>query len=140
MIAYLTQAVCTCRFVPKICDIREACGLLPKEQAQDAEAEAAWRTVVTFADRWHPDIGRMTGCPTLTDREATALRSIGGVLVVQEEFGGKSFQFLKKEFIASWKRLAHLEGLAALEAGPEAKRLSGGFQSVGEMLKTEVGA
>jgi hypothetical protein len=59
---------------------------------------------------------------------------------VQEEFGGKSFQFLKREFLAAWKRLAHLEGMAALKAAPEERRLGSGtgFESVGEMLRTKV--
>ena len=128
----------TSKWFPKIPEIRESVAPLPsKLDVAEALAEEAWQHVLEYADNWHPDIGPLQGCRALTDREVYALRSVGGILQVQEnQYGGKAMPFIKRDFVAVWKRHALVEHLAGLGADtrPEAKRLTSGFTKAFEKV------
>lgn len=124
--AALESALLTCKWFPKIAEIREMVMGNPVV-ADDAEADTAWANVIRYVDNWHPDIGAYG--PGLTSREQYALRVIGGPLVVQDNFGGKSLQFLRRDFIAIWKRaFVADEHLRLLEQGDRKRLPSKGLQ------------
>lgn len=102
------------KFFPKIAELRELAGIDSDEQAA---AEAAWveieRYVSTF---FHPDLGihgrTRFGIyeppPKLDERTATALRACGGpsrvLAAVDTENDESEYGWVKKEFVAAWKR------------------------------------
>jgi hypothetical protein len=62
--AYLRAGV----FFPTPAAILKLSGVTAdQESVEDAQAEAAWKRVLDFCDRWHVDVGLLTGCPALSE-------------------------------------------------------------------------
>jgi hypothetical protein len=107
----LRTGIKTWRWFPKIAEIRD--NVLGG--GEEIEAERAWQRILAYADRWHPDIGPMSGCPALTGREIAAVRSIGGIRLISEELpGGARLPYLRRDFIEIFRRLRDVERRALL--------------------------
>lgn len=125
------------QFFPTPAGILELAGKGPRlpSATEDINGEKAWKNVLHYADRWHPDIGPMTGNQGLSERELFALRSIGGVYAVWEnQDGGKSLPFLRRDFIAIYKRTtSDLIGELPADTRPEPRQLGEGMTHISKI-------
>lgn len=80
--------------------------------------------------------------PTLTVQEEYALRQIGWWQAIQRQEPEK-ISFLRRDFIATYKRYMETNGLKELPAGvagiirPQAQFTAGTFSSLKDILKSE---
>ena len=111
------------RFFPKIAEIREKV-LGDQKQNMEAEADAAWLRARNYADRYHPDVGSLSGCGTLTQAEDQSLRIAGGryMLWTLIDDGGTELAFMRKAFIEAYKR--------ASATSRQLRRLEGGLRAI----------
>lgn len=138
--AALLAAPLKLRFFPKIVELRELAGI---EAGEDAVAEAAWILMVRYIqEHYHPDLGIhgywsggvYHAPPKLDERSAIALRACGGpsrlCAAVNSENDESEYGWVKKEFLASWKRAPAIEHALgqepALEPAEILKRLTEG--------------
>lgn len=142
----LSRILLESEWFPKIPHIRALVIGDPKkleehEKAEkEAEAEAAWLRVLAYANKWHPDIGPMSDCPTITKRDQRALQFAGGIYglwEVQDE-GGKELAFIRRAFIESWVRADLVSDALQLGEFPKRDQVTdgdkGGFKSIEEIL------
>jgi len=114
-------------FFPQVPELRV---LVQPPIKDDAEAEHAWQTLEDQVRRYfHPDTGFVgkwnrerrsaDPVPPLDPRTEHALRATGGPYQVWSNLdGGEAYPFLKKDFLASWKRAPAVD-LVALRAATE---------------------
>jgi hypothetical protein len=115
--------------------VSELRALVNPQPNEDAEAEAAWLQVARYVERhYHPDLGihgihcggSYQAPPRLDERSELALRAVGGpsrvsmALEQDDQFG-----WVRKEFVAAWKRAPAVEQ-HLLDDGELLKKLSEG--------------
>jgi hypothetical protein len=121
-------------FFPQVPELRAAVNGRPDE---DAEAEAAWLKITRHVERYyHPDLGihgihsggSYQAPPRLDERSELALRAVGGpsrVSMALEQ--DEQFAWVKKEFLAAWKRAPAVEQ-HLLDDGDLLKKLGEGLK------------
>lgn len=140
LIDALSLMVTTCEWFPKIPHIREAV-LGKQKDNEDAEAEAAWLRVLAYANLWHPDIGVMTGCPKINQREKRSLEFAGGIykLWTLQDDAPQELDFMRKAFIESYKRSELVDHALALAEFPKRAQLpenaDAGLEPMKDILK-----
>lgn len=142
----------TGKFFPTIADIHSNVEA-PLKDLAILDAERAWDKVLGIGERWGIDEdrnefipiytgGRMFLPPTLTVQEEYALRQIGWWQAIQRQEPEK-ISFLRRDFIATYKRYMETNGLKELPAGvagiirPQAQFTAGTFSSLKDILKSE---
>jgi hypothetical protein len=120
----LAQCLRSCKFFPRIPEVLElaGCGAAAIESQLDAQAEAAWMQLERFLlKHYHPDLGihgiwsggREYAPPPLDRRTETAMRAVGGAArvwwAITLEDDQTQYGWVKKEFIAAWKRAPAVE-------------------------------
>jgi hypothetical protein len=122
-------------FFPQVPELRALVNPQPNE---DTEAEAAWMQLERFVSRhYHPDLGihgvwsggTYQAPPLLDRRSETAMRAVGGAArvwwAITLEDDQTQYGWVKKEFIAAWKRAPAVER-HLLDDGELLKKLSEG--------------
>jgi hypothetical protein len=122
-------------FFPQVPELRALVNPQPNE---DAEAEAAWMQIERFVSRhYHADLGihgihcggTYQAPPPLDRRIETAMRAVGGPgrvwWAINQEIDQSDYGWIKKEFVAAWKRAPAVER-HLLDDGELLKKLSEG--------------
>ena len=104
--AAFRKTIKTCKFWPKVADIREHIDGVRKKAGAEA-AEQKWTQLIEYIRVYvHPDIPNRG--PRLSERTANAVRAAGGLAFIRE-CSTDNLQWAKKRFIESHTRWDELQ-------------------------------
>jgi hypothetical protein len=118
--AAFRKTIKTCKFWPKVADVREHIDGARKNAGTEA-GEQKWIQLLEYIRLYiHPDIPNRG--PRLSERTANAVRAAGGLAYIRE-CSTDNLQWAKKRFIESYKRWDELQQDEYLLPAGEVKSL-----------------